>query len=54
MVASLLNLLRNHVLYPVPNGVGGYQLPEQMLSVRDANDLLRRVRSIVNKVSSQL
>ena len=50
----VLNSLRNKMLYPVPNGVGTFDLPERHMNARDAADLLRRVRGIVAAVDRRL
>lgn len=53
-LAILLTAVRNKLLYPVPDGVGGYSLPETVLGSHGAQDLLRRVRGIVTIVSGEL
>lgn len=50
----LTNALRNKMLYPVPDGSGGYILPETVMSSANAVDLLRRVGGIVRRVTSRL
>ena len=54
VLATTLNSIRNNMLYPIADATGGYRLPEQILSAPNANDLLRRVRAVINRVSSQL
>jgi hypothetical protein len=54
VLAIILSSLRNNMLYPRPDGIGGYELPETLLSSRDAEDLLRRVAGVIRRVSSQL
>ena len=53
-IANLTNSLRNKMLYPVDDGTGGYILPENVLSDKDAYDLLRRVQGIIRQVSRSL
>ena len=53
-IAILTNSLRNRMLYPVDDGTGGYVLPEDVLSDRDADDLLQSVRGIIRRVSRSL
>jgi hypothetical protein len=54
LLATLLNAMRNQLLYPIPNGTGGYSLPETRLRPRDAADLIRRVRGILRQVSDNM
>jgi hypothetical protein len=53
-VAILTNALRNRMLYPSDDGTGNYVLPEDVLSARDAEDLLRRVRGVARRVAALL
>lgn len=53
-LAILMNALRNEMLYPIPDGRGGYILPEIRISASNATNLLRRVRGIIRHVTPRL
>ena len=48
-LAMTLNGVRNLCLYPEKDG-GNYKLPMNRLSMKDAKELVRRVKGIVNKI----
>lgn len=52
VVASIVTPLRNKALYPETNP--GIQNPSQTFSATDAQDLLRRVRGVVQSVITQV
>lgn len=53
-LATLLNALRNNMLYPIQDKSGNYILPETQMSAANSKDLLRRVRGIIRKVGSNI
>ena len=51
VVATILNSIgRNSLLYPNELPTGNFEVPQNILSVTNARDLLRRVRGIKNRV----
>lgn len=50
VVASLTHALRNKMLYPVQDGSGVVQAPDQIVTKTQAADLLRRTGGIVRAV----
>jgi hypothetical protein len=54
VLIQLLNGLRNQVLYPVPNGVGGYDNPENVFPAANAHQLCQRVLGVYNIIAPLL
>ena len=49
-----LNARRNRMLYPTFDGSGLYVLPETLITVGEARDLMRRVAGLVAQITPLL
>ena len=55
VVATILNSIgRNSLLYPNELPTRDFQVPQNILSVTNARDLLRRVRGIKNRIENTI
>lgn len=53
-LAILTTALRNKMLYPTEDGLGGFNVPDTLMSAANSRDLLRRVDGMVRSVSAEL
>jgi hypothetical protein len=53
-VNILIAAIRNRVLYPVPDGAGGHNAPEDAFTAANARDLLQRVQGVYDVIAALL
>lgn len=52
LVASLVNSVRNQMLYPIPESGNTFSTPKDKFTQSDIGDLNRRVKGVVNQVKT--